>query len=209
MTKQIIAFSPSDVTVQIVPQSNQQNNTIVSIPDESIGFTSPMNLFFVDNMGSDLCGVFEIKTIYYNEAIKNDIINDLSDSGTNFDIYVRQKSSKENITSPKILQIFNNVHMHGREFIIPELGNTITYRYYFTNCNDPWSIPIEKIEAMRPPNQYIYDYAVSKAVKDLKYPIENVTKTLLEIKAALCPEPEQAKILTPSEYVASCQAGKL
>ena len=98
-----------------------------------------------------------------------------------FDIYIRLNSSKENIESPKVLQIFNNVSINGRELLIPEFGQIITYRYYFTNNSDPWNIPIEKIEALRPPNQYIYDYAVSKAIK-------NQTTVIKEIKDEIVKE---------------------
>lgn len=172
--------------IQIVPQiGNEQPENKVSIPDETIGFIIPINLFFADYIEKDFCGTFEVNTIYYNESIKRDIINELYENKATFDIYVRLASSKKNIKSPKILQIFNNVHINGREFIIPEVGRPLTYRYYFTNTVDPWAIPIEKIEAMRPPNQYIYDYAVSKAVKDLKYPIENLTASIKDIKNTL------------------------
>ena len=85
------------------------------------------------------------------------------------------------IESPKVLQIFNNVSINGRELLIPEFGQIITYRYYFTNNSDPWNIPIEKIEALRPPNQYIYDYAVSKAIK-------NQTTVIKEIKDEIVKE---------------------
>ena len=180
--KQIISLSANDIIIQIVPNLDKIQSDKISIPDEIEGYSIPMRLFFVDNIGKDLCGVFEISTIYYNDSIKRDIINHIYDTETKFDIYVRMRSSKENLVSPKILQIFNNVYMNGREFIVPEIGKVLTYRYYFTNTNDPWSIPIEKIEAMRPANQYIYDYAVSKAVKDLKYPIENLTKTISEFR---------------------------
>ena len=180
--KQIISLSANDIIIQIVPNLDKIQSDKISVPDETEGYSIPMRLFFVDNIGKDLCGVFEISTIYYNDSIKRDIINHIYDTETKFDIYVRMRSSKENLVSPKILQIFNNVYMNGREFIVPEIGKVLTYRYYFTNTNDPWSIPIEKIEAMRPANQYIYDYAVSKAVKDLKYPIENLTKTISEFR---------------------------
>ena len=180
--KQMISLTANDIIIQIVPNLDKIQSDKISIPDEIEGYSIPMRLFFVDNIGKDLCGVFEISTIYYNDSIKRDIINHIYDTETKFDIYVRMRSSKENLVSPKILQIFNNVYMNGREFIVPEIGKVLTYRYYFTNTNDPWSIPIEKIEAMRPANQYIYDYAVSKAVKDLKYPIENLTKTISEFR---------------------------
>ena len=89
-------------------------------------------------------------------------------------------SSKENIESPKVLQIFNDVSINGRELLIPEFGQIITYRYYFTNNSDPWNIPIEKIEALRPPNQYIYDYAVSKAIKDQTTAIKEIKDEIVK-----------------------------
>lgn len=179
--RNIISLQPSDIAIQIVPKTpNEQTQNIVYLPDKSEGFTIPTNLFFVDNVGKDLCGVFELKTVYYNIAIKRDIINELYDSGKTFDIYVRLNSSKENIESPKVLQIFNDVSINSRELLIPEFGQIITYRYYFTNTSEPWNIPIEKIEALRPPNQYIYDYAVSKAIKDLTATIKETKDEIVK-----------------------------
>jgi hypothetical protein len=179
--RNIISLQPSDIVIQIVPKNpNESLQDTVYLPDKSEGYIVPINLFFVDNVGKDFCGAFELKTIYYNNAIKRDIINELYDSGKTFDIYIRLNSSKENIESPKVLQIFNNVSINGRELLIPEFGQIITYRYYFTNNSDPWNIPIEKIEALRPPNQYIYDYAVSKAIKDQTTAIKEIKDEIVK-----------------------------
>jgi len=51
---------------------------------------------------------------------------------------------------------------------------------------------IEKIEALRPPNQYIYDYAVSKAIKNLQHALEKLLGQQLE---------NGGKILTPKEFL--------
>ena len=68
--RNIVSLQPSDIAIQIVPKTpNEQTQNIVYLPDKSEGFTIPTNLFFVDNVGKDLCGVFELKTVYYNIAI--------------------------------------------------------------------------------------------------------------------------------------------
>ncbi|NLU37635.1 MAG: hypothetical protein GXX78_01935, partial [Bacteroidales bacterium] len=74
--RNIISLQPSDIVIQIVPKPpNESLQDTVYLPDKSEGYIVPINLFFVDNVGKDFCGAFELKTIYYNNAIKRDIIN--------------------------------------------------------------------------------------------------------------------------------------
>lgn len=184
--KHVIHFSPGDLMIQIIPKTSKllitAENNLVRYPDEQLGFIIPVNIFFVDSVKRELCGVLEIGTIFYNENIKRDMIGEIFEEDTIFDIVVRRRSSKDaDGNGPKIIQMINDVHMNRRELVVPEIGNNVVYRYYFTDSNDPWDIPIEKLNAMRPENQYIYDYAVSKAVKDLRFPIDNMTNAISEL----------------------------
>jgi hypothetical protein len=205
---QIIAISPADINIQIVPTTNENNPTRISIPLEEQGYIIPLNLFLVDNYNNnEFCGVFEIGTIFFNENIRRDIIDELYRDNVSFDLYVRQRIFESSL-GPKIIKEYANCRLYRQELIVPEIGLIAKFRYYFTNSDAPWEISIEKINSMRPPNQYTFDYAVSKAIKNLSYPINDIAKSLI-ILAQLSKkdEPEETK-LTASEYVKLAKEGQ-
>lgn len=73
--RNIISLQPSDIVIQIVPKNpNESLQDTVYLPDKSEGYIVPINLFFVDNVGKDFCGVFEFKTIYYNNANRKSVV---------------------------------------------------------------------------------------------------------------------------------------
>lgn len=204
---QIITISPADINIQIVPTVNENPSSRISIPLEEQGYIIPLNLFLVDNYNNnEFCGVFEVGTIFFNENIRRDILDELYRDNVYFDLYVRQRIFESSL-GPKIIKEYTNCRLYRQELIVPEIGLITKFRYYFTNSNEPWEISIEKINSMRPPNQYIYDYAVSKAIKNLTTPLDKIAKLLLEQyeKDKLIEKTE----LTASEYVKLAANGQV
>lgn len=206
---QIIALSPGDVIIQIVPEFVSQNtvNTTKSIPTMDTGYIIPFKSFLTDeyqevtesnntkSVKPIFCGIFDISTIFFNDSIRRDILDELYRDNVTFDIYIRQRPS-ENLIGPSIIKEYNDCYLYRQELSIPEVGLTTLFRYHFTNSNDPWEIPATRMAELKPPNQYIYDYAVSKAIKNLQYPINDVCKALNNIS-----ERPETKIVTTQEYI--------
>lgn len=192
----IIALSPGDITIQVVPKFLNETNNKVNIPEEDLGYSIPMRLFLTDTFEKEFCGVFEIGTIFFNENIRRDILDELYRDQVTFDIFIRQRkvSNEEIGLGPKVLQEYRNCKFYRQEFYVPEVGLTAFYRYHFSNSQEPWDIPTEKIEALRMPNQYMYDYAVSKATKNLQYTLKDIHED--QVKK------DEKKELTVKEYIA-------
>jgi len=172
----IVTLSPSDIKIQIVPEFLTNNNKdIVAVPEAEVGYLLPVRKFLVDQIEDEFCGLLEIVTLYINDKIRRDLLEELYKEQIHFDVYVRAFNT---VDCPKILRIYKDCVFCRQEFIIPELDLSSTVRYYFTNSNEPWQISEEKISRMIPENQYFYDYAVSKAIKDLKYPMADICKAL-------------------------------
>ena len=174
MTNKLISLSPTDITIQIIPEF-LKNSEKIELPDNNTGYIFTTKKFIVDQIENEFCGLFEIVTIYFNDKIRRDLLEELYSGGLHFDIYVKQNSSKD---CPRILRLYKDCSMCRQEFIIPEVGLNTHIRYYFTNSNEPWQLSEEKIKALTPVNQYIYDYAVSKAIKNLQYSVEDVKKSI-------------------------------
>lgn len=171
----LYVLSPGDITIQIVPEWLMENNSgSVVIPDPEIGYTIPISKFYLDSISSEFCGVIEIRSMYINTNIHKDLLEEVYKSSSNFSIYIRQKY---NDGCPKVLRILENCKFYRQEFAIPQFGMSLFTKYYFSNSSDPWEISPEKLAELTPVNQYIYDYAVSKAIKDLD---KDVTSNLAE-----------------------------
>ena len=172
MAKQesIFALSPGDITFQIVPEWMQASSDMTELPDITFGYNVPIKKLFVEQSGDEFCGVIEIVSIFANTKIHKDLIEELYSNGSHFTIYIRQRSD---IECPKILRIYEDCSFYQQEFAIPAIENAVFTRYYFTNSEDPWTIEQEKLDYLTPVNQYIYHYAVSKAIKDLNKEIKD------------------------------------
>ena len=199
----LITMSPSDITAQFVPNGFAINNdkNVITIPDESIGYTIPLQIFITDKFEEEFCGCLELKSIYFNENIRRDVLDEMHRDNVTFDIFIRTRrlSNDNDMNSlPKVVQEYRNCHFYRQELCVPEVGASVFYRYHFTNSKDPWEIPIEKIESLRPENQYIYDYAVSKAIKNLQFAL---TDALINIH-------EENKTLTAKEYTKLVKNGE-
>lgn len=204
----IIALSPGDTLVQIIPEFDIDNKCTKTIsPNIESGYLIPINICLIDEYQEQIkteyckghspifCGIMEVSTIFFNEKIRRDILDELYRDRVTFSLYIRQRvSSNENDQiGPKIIKSYHNCYFYRQELTIPEIGMINKFRYHFTNSEEPWEISLDRINELRPPNQYIYDYAVSKAIKNLQYPINDVCKALNNIS--------EQKIITPSEYI--------
>ena len=179
----IVTLSPADIKVQIVPEFlTTVNKDVVAVPEADVGYLLPVRKFLVDQIEDEFCGLLEVVTLYINDKIRRDLLEELYKDQIHFDVYVR---SFNNIECPKILRIYKDCVFCRQEFIIPELDLSSTVRYYFTNSNEPWQLSEEKISSMVPENRYFYDYAVSKAIKDLKYPLKEIHEALIWHKELL------------------------
>ena len=173
----IVALSPSDIKIQIVPEFlTNTNKDVVTVPEMDVGYLLPLRKFLVDQIEDEFCGLMEVVTLYINDKIRRDLLEELYKDQIHFDVYVR---AFNNTDCPKILRIYKDCVFCRQEFIVPELDLTANVRYYFTNSNEPWQISEDKIANMVPENQYFYDYAVSKAIKDLKYPLKEIYEALI------------------------------
>lgn len=178
----VFALSPGDITVQIIPEWLESND-LVKLPEINEGYTIPLRKFFLEEVDKEFCGVMEIASFFVNTKVHKDLIEELYENGTHFTIYIR-KCFNSGEGCPKILKIYKDCTMYQQEFAVPEIGggnnSSIFSRYYFTNSQDPWEILPEKLEKLVPVNQYIYDYAVSKAIKDLNKDLKSNVKDILE-----------------------------
>lgn len=165
----IVSFAPNDLVLQIVSNFSNNSDDVIRIPNKEEGYFLSPRLFLSEIIRKEFCGVIEISTIFFNEDIKSNILDNLMSDNTKFDIFVRQTNPDN---SPKIVQEFRNCIIYRKEFGIPETGLTAFNRYHFSNSSDPWYITNDQINTLRPPNQYIYDYAVSKAIKNLNNTLE-------------------------------------
>jgi len=194
----IIAISPNDINVQFVPNYNK-NEIKVTVPEPEIGHIIPLKLFLVEQYNKEFCGVFEVSTLFFNENIRRDILDEFYRDDVQFDIYIRQRQSID-IEGPKILKEYKNCHLYRQQLAIPEISLTTTFRYYFANTPEPWEISNDRINEMRPPNQYIYDYAVSKAIKNLQYPLDDVCKAIKTVTGSIEASPK-FQTVTAKEYL--------
>ena len=177
----LYALSPGDVTVQIVPDwlLENSNNGSIMIPDPEIGYAIPLNKFYIDTISNEFCGIMEVRSVFVNTNIHKDLLEDLYKNFSKFSIYIRQKYTSG---CPKILKILENCRFYRQEFAIPQFGMSLFAKYYFSNSSDPWEISPEKLAELTPVNQYIYDYAVSKAIKDFN---KDLTSNLAESQQCL------------------------
>ncbi len=209
-----ITISPSDIQIQIVPEfisksaTNLENptNITVSIPDESIGYIIPMKFIIIDEIKPEIeiSGLFDINTIYFNENIRRDVLDELYRDNVKFDMFIRQVP-KEDSVGPKIIKEYKNCYFYRQELAVPEIGMAVSFRYHFTNSAEPWEISDDRIKSLIPPNQYVYDYAVSKAIKNLQYPINDLCRTIKTMGESM----NETIILTSSEYVKMVNAGRI
>jgi hypothetical protein len=210
-TNKTINLQPNNILIQIVPEFLKKQSDSISVPSQDIGYLVPVRLFLADHaktsyncvedintICNEFCGAFEVVSIYFNEKIRRDLLDELYNDNIHFDIFVRNQSGTEDdISGPKILKIYSDCYFYRQEFLLPENGLPVCTRYYFTNSNDPWPIQSQQIESLRPPNQYIYDYAVSKAVKNLQYPLNDICKAV----TASYQITNASNEMTPSQYV--------
>lgn len=173
----IFSLTPGDTILQIIPEWLKTDNDNVVLPDLSIGYVIPCRKFLVEKFGLDFCGILELQSFYINVKIHKDLIEELYENGTHFDLYVRQKYNEG---CPKVLKIYSDCTLYQQEFAIPESNSSVFNRYFFTNCSEPWDISQSKLDSLVPVNQYIYDYAVSKAVKDLNKDLKNLVTDVVE-----------------------------
>ncbi len=212
----IFAITPGDVFIQIVPKFLNTNNNKVSIPDPELGYTIPLKLFLVDQYKDEnsldiFCGVFEVATVFFNESIRRDLLDELYRDNVQFNIFIRVRDNSEGI-GPKRLKEYLGCHLYRQQLSIPEVGLTTLFRYYFTNTSEPWEISEARIDALRPPNQYFYDYAVSKAIKNLQYPINDVVsalKVLGKYPENTIAQPSTEQIITAKEFIELVKKGDL
>jgi len=185
----LLEISPTNIIVQIIPDFLKTSNDQMTTPSLEVGYSVPTKVFMTDQANQEFCGIIEVTTLFSDEKIRRDLLEELYLENDHFDIYVRQNTKDDELN---IVRIYEGCSFYRQEFLIPEVGLFATVRYYFTNSSVPWEIPIEKIEALRPPNQYIYDYAVSKAIKNLQHALEKLLGQQLE---------NGGKILTPKEFL--------
>lgn len=175
----IFSLKPGDTIVQIIPEWLKTDNTEVVLPDLTTGYTIPLRKFLLEKFGSEFCGIMEVSSFFINTKIHKDLIEELYENNTHFDIYIRQKYIDG---CPKVLKTYMDCTLYQQEFAIPEVNEIVFNRYYFTNSKEPWDIPESKLDKLVPINQYIYDYAVSKAIKDLNKDLkETVNNTVKKI----------------------------
>lgn len=202
----IISLSPGDTIVQIVPNFHKNTNSNI-IPNIESGYIVPLKFCLIDECLEEVstetiqgklpkfCGIMEVGTVFFNDKIRRDILDELYRDNVTFDLYIRSRpcSIEYENHGPRVMKTYHDCYFYRQELSIPEVGLIDTFRYHFTNSNEPWQISQERINEMRPPNQYVYDYAVSKAIKNLQYPINDVCKALNNIS--------EQKTITSSEYV--------
>lgn len=207
----LITITPGDTIVQIIPDFDNADKRIkttsIVLPDIEFGYIMQASFCLIDeymeNYITDtckfrrpvLCGVIECRTLLFNEKIRRDILDELYRDGVIFDLYIRQRTynNENEQDGPKVIKSYHDCRFYRQELGIPEVGLIDTFRYHFTNSDEPWEISLDRINELRPPNQYVYDYAVSKAIKNLQYPINDVCKALNNI---------DKKTVTASEYIA-------
>lgn len=165
----IIALSPSDISVQIVPEFLEQKTEMISLPDLSAGYLVPLKKLYIDQIDKEFCGVAEVRSVYINTKINRDLLEELYNNNTHFDLYIRQRHKD----CPKVIRIYRDCTIYRQELSVPEVGLVTSVKYYFTNSTEPWEISDEKLRQLTPENQYYYDYAVSKAIKNLQKSIED------------------------------------
>ena len=201
-----IAMSPGDISVQIIPEfiSKPTNDETISIPDESLGYIIPMKFIIIDEVKPEISGLFDITSMYFNENIRRDVLDELYRDNVKFDMFIRQVP-KEDSVGPKIIKEYKNCYFYRQELAVPEIGMAVSFRYHFTNSAEPWEISDERIKSLIPPNQYVYDYAVSKAIKNLRYPINDLCRTIKTMGESM----NETIILTSSEYVKMVNAGRI
>ena len=75
----VIAMSPGDISVQIIPEfiSKPTNDETISIPDESLGYIIPMKFIIIDEVKPEISGLFDISSMYFNENIRRDVLDEL------------------------------------------------------------------------------------------------------------------------------------
>ncbi len=185
----LLEISPTNIIVQIIPDFLKTSNDQMTTPSLEVGYSVPTKVFMTDQANQEFCGIIEVTTLFSDEKIRRDLLEELYLENDHFDIYVRQNTKDDELN---IVRIYEGCSFYRQEFLIPEVGLFATVRYYFTNSSVPWEIPIEKIEALRPPNQYIYDYAVSKAIKNLQHTLEKLLGQQIE---------NGGKILTSKEFL--------
>lgn len=202
----VIAMSPGDISVQIIPEfiSKPTNDETISIPDESLGYIIPMKFIIIDEVKPEISGLFDITSMYFNENIRRDVLDELYRDNVKFDMFIRQVP-KEDSVGPKIIKEYKNCYFYRQELAVPEIGMAVSFRYHFTNSAEPWEISDERIKSLIPPNQYVYDYAVSKAIKNLQYPINDLCRTIKTMGESM----NETIILTSSEYVKMVNAGRI
>lgn len=202
----VIAMSPGDISVQIIPEfiSKPTNDETISIPDESLGYIIPMKFIIIDEVKPEISGLFDISSMYFNENIRRDVLDELYRDNVKFDMFIRQVP-KEDSVGPKIIKEYKNCYFYRQELAVPEIGMAVSFRYHFTNSAEPWEISDERIKSLIPPNQYVYDYAVSKAIKNLQYPINDLCRTIKTMGESM----NETIILTSSEYVKMVNAGRI
>ena len=202
----IITISPGDILVQIIPEfiSKPINDETISIPDESLGYIIPMKFIIIDEVKPEISGLFDISSMYFNENIRRDVLDELYRDNVKFDMFIRQVP-KEDSVGPKIIKEYKNCYFYRQELAVPEIGMTVSFRYHFTNSAEPWEISDERIKSLTPPNQYVYDYAVSKAIKNLQYPINDLCHTIKTMGESV----NETITLTSSEYVKMVNAGRI
>lgn len=185
----LLEISPTNIIVQIIPDFLKTSNDQMTTPSLEVGYSVPTRVFMTDQANQEFCGIIEVTTLFTDEKIRRDLLEELYLENDHFDIYVRQNTKDDELN---IVRVYEDCSFYRQEFLVPEVGLFAAVRYYFTNSSVPWEIPIEKIEALRPPNQYIYDYAVSKAIKNLQHALEKLLGQQLE---------NGGKILTPKEFL--------
>ena len=176
-TNKTVALSSSDLIIQIVPDflTKLSDTNRIALPETDLGYIVPIRKMLVEQVGIEFCGIMEINTVFVNDKIRRDLLEELYNGKIHFDMYVRQRGND----CPKIIRHYKDCSFHQQEFDIPEYNQTAYIRYYFTNSNDPWQIEESKLDKLVPENQYYYDYAVSKAIKDLQYPLKDIVDSLL------------------------------
>jgi hypothetical protein len=175
MTKnELVALTSNDVSVtfEVLGKKGFENR------NQPVTYVIPLGLILVESMHDEVdeafCGVFEVTSIFSSTAIHNDILDNMHRENVEFNLRIVQKKTKEDdYKGPLIVKEYNNCHIYQQELLYTS-GSIITFRYYFTNIDEPWEISIKKIESLRPPNQVCFDYAVSKSIKNLDITIKEV-----------------------------------
>ena len=134
----VIAMSPGDISVQIIPEfiSKPTNDETISIPDESLGYIIPTKFIIIDEVKPEISGLFDITSMYFNENIRRDVLDELYRDNVKFDMFIRQVP-KEDSVGPKIIKEYKNCYFYRQELAVPEIGMAVSFRYHFTNSAEP------------------------------------------------------------------------